>query len=739
VQTTVTFTLLNGYEPQLPPSVSIRAVGEVTFPAGAVTSVTVEDSQPLYIVGFSTRIAEQSTPSASADNTITVSFAFNRRMPLDSAVGVPYSNPIITISGLTNSLSPTILLLNDQAGFAYDATWRTDGSAAPQWDQETGTLVLRPKQDIPKLYTFTVNIRLQNPPLGQDARNVTISLTTDVSIYINDALVKMQTITGFSAQLMRNAPGIAAPLLILDFLQARIGQGAGTPSTDKTNTLTVTLSNRGALVTTAVLTISGLLRAIATIGSLALADASGDASCGLAASCHLFFARAAGGTGGFGLWTGNATLLLYVTKSVPAGSTLQFSFQVKNPSVGQFPPSVSIQSNGPNAVVTAVAMFSDAGNRAPLAVAGFNASSIRQTDQSQGALNSIIVTLQPFTTLLAGTAITLTNLQGASRDPVVGTQLSLVPGCGTPCPFSASDSAGGTEGFGYWQQQGPTGLLAFYLLTPLSAAQVYTFSFQVRNAADGQHAPPISIEASGTDSIVTRIPILSPRGAFEALRIAGFITTFVFQSKAIAAVVNNITLTFSAYNVFTSQPPSFVTMTGLVSTVSTLESDTIRSIQNAYALSDGIFNAVIDSRTFVLNFSKTADSNATGNYSGQYLVVGGELSQIVSYSKINGTITAQVLPPFSSQITTKTTFQIATYPNYVFNSTGTWDLKGGQLIVPVIADTAIGVNYSFYFQVKNPDVTQDALPVSLGSSEIYVSTIRMQAAVGLLAPLYIGG
>ncbi len=59
-------------------------------------------------------------------------------------------------------------------------------------------------------------------------------------------------------------------------------------------------------MTAAVLTISGLLRAIAPVGSLALADVSGDALCSLVASCYLFFAKAAGGTGGFGQWTGNS-------------------------------------------------------------------------------------------------------------------------------------------------------------------------------------------------------------------------------------------------------------------------------------------------------------------------------------------------------------------------------------------------------------------------------------------------
>jgi hypothetical protein len=156
-------------------------------------------------------------------------------------------------------------------------------------------------------------------------------------------------------------------------------------------------------------------------------------------------------------------------------------------------------------------------------------------------------------------------------------------------------------------------------------------------------------------------------------------------------------------------------------------------------LSGGIINAVIDSTTFILNFSKTADSNATGNYAGKYLEVGGELEQIVSYSKVNGTVTVRILTPFSSQVTTKSTFQISTYPNFAFNSTGIWNLTRGQLIVPVIADTEIGLNYSFYFQVKNADKTQISPPVSILCSEIYISTVRMVSGPGLLAPLYIGG
>jgi hypothetical protein len=48
------------------------------------------------------------------------------------------------------------------------------------------------------------------------------------------------------------------------------------------------------------------------VGSISLADASRDESCGQASSCHLYFSSSAGGLPGFGTWGGNGTLILFV-------------------------------------------------------------------------------------------------------------------------------------------------------------------------------------------------------------------------------------------------------------------------------------------------------------------------------------------------------------------------------------------------------------------------------------------
>ena len=739
MQVTATFAVQNGALPQLPPTVSIAAAGEVAFPAAAVTPTSVGDSQALYIVGFTVRAIAQSTPSASALNVISVSFAFNRRIPQTASISDAYSNPSITIAGLTNSQSASLTFLPDQRGFAFDSTWRTDGSAAPAWDQASGSLVLWPKQDIARLYVYTVNFQLTNPGLGQDARNVTISLGADFTFYMFDAVVRVQTIFGFSSQLMTNAAGIYAPLLVVDFLLSQIGQGGGTPSAGRPNTLTVTLTFRGAMVTTGVITISGMSNTAAAAGRRALADASGDSSCGQPSSCHLYFSSSAGGAAGAGNWTAGGTLVLYVVKPIPAGGTARFSFAVTNPAAGQFSPPISIQSNGLNAVVTPVAMGRDAGNAQPLAVAGFNSSSIQQSTQSEGALNTITVSLQPFTTLLAGATLTLSNMIGATLDPKIGIVLSLSPSCNLSCPFNVSDTPGGAHGKASWLLLDRTASFSFYLLSPLWAASPVSFSFQVRNPLYGQDAPAISVEGAGTDSIATRTLLPSPRGAYEAMRIAGFQSTYIYQSKAVAAFINNITVVFRAWNVFTAQPPSFLTITGLVGTFGTGEPSTVRSIYPAYSVSGGFVSAVLDSTTFVLNFSRSTDPSVAGNYSGQYLVIGGENSKMVGYNRTNATVTVQVATPISTAVSPLAQFQIATYPNYVFNSTGVWNMTSGQLLVPFIADTAADLNYSFFFQVKNPSLTQSGVTVSLSSSEIYIPTIQLTPGAVLLAPLYIGG
>ena len=743
-QATVTFTVMNGAEPQLPPTVSILSNGEVAVPAAAVTPSTNSDLQPLYIVGFMTRIAAQSTPSASAINTITVSFAFNRHMAVSASPSDIYSNPSITISGLTNSQSPTVELLADQSGFPYQDTWRTDGSAAPSWDQGSGTLILWPVADIAKLYVYTVNFLLQNPPYGQDGRNVTFTLGTTLSIYLGTALVAQEAIADFSSQLAHNAPGTLAPLLVLDFLLATIGQGAGTPSAGLANTLTVTLTFRAQVVTTGALTISGLDNALAAVGPLAIADASGDASCGQPSSCNLYFSSAAGGSPGYGRWAGNFTLVLYVVKTIPAGATVKFSFVVTNPAAGQLSPSISVQCNGFNSVITLVAMQKDVGNAQPLTVAGFNASSIRQSTQSQGALNTITVSFQPLTTLLKDAYVVITNFQNPKVDPVVGIFLSLEPSCNGSCPFNASDTPSDQAGLANWIYAASTASLSFYLLSPIPALSTAYFSFQIRNPTAGQDSPTISIQVSGTDSVITNTLLPSPYGAFEVLRVAGFRNTYVSQSKAVFAFVNNITVSFTAYNVFTAQPPSFLTISGLVGTLDTGQ-HAVRSIQNAFVVSWGVVASVFSGTSFALNFNvstnPSAGNSSGANYSGYYLAIGGDLRQIVSYTRKNTTSFVQVTvaSQFSFAVARFSSFQISTYPNYAFNATGAWNITSGQLIVPITSDTVIGDNYSFYFQVKNPNVIQAGVQVYAASSEISISAVSMTEIPGILQPLYIGG
>ena len=745
-QVTVTFAVTNGYEPQNSPAVSITSYGEVAVPAAAVTPSANGDAQPLYIVGFTTRIAAQSTPSSAALNTITVSFAFNRHMSIAASSSDYYSNPSITISGLTNSLSPTIQLLPDQSGFPYQDTWRTDGSAAPTWDQSTGTLILWPAQDIAKLYVYTVNFLLQNPPFGQNARNVTVSIGTTFSVYLGTLLVEQVVINDFSSQLMHNAPGILAPLLILDFLLATIGQGAGTPSAGLPNTLTVTITVRASIATTGALTIAGLDNAVVAAGPLAIKDASGDSSCGQPSSCNLFFSSAAAGAPGYGRWEGNGTLVLFVVKTIPAGAIVKFSFVVTNPLAGQLSPSISVQSNGLNAVVSVVAMQKDTGNAQPLAVAGFNSSLIRQSTQSQGGLNTLTISLQPFTTLLSGAFVTITNFQNPTLDPASGLVLSLNPICNLSCPFNASNTPAGVAGLADWVYAARTASLSFYLLSPIAAASTVSFSFQVRNPSAGQDAPSISIGVLGTDSVVTQTLLPSPRGAFEVLRVAGFKSSYVSQSKAVFSFTNNITISFTAFNVFAAQPPSYLTIGGLVGTFDTGQK-TVRSIQNAYVVSGGIISSVLSSTSFGVNFNISNDpgaGNVSGsNYSGYYLAIRNDLRQITSFTRKsqNTTISVQVTvaSQFSSPVVRFTTFKIATYPNYIFNSSGAWNITTGQLVVPIVADSDIAANYSFYFQVKNPNVIQSGVTVWLGSSEIYIATISMTEIPGILQPLYIGG
>jgi hypothetical protein len=541
-QYVLSFQLLNGPIPQVSPLAYIEVRGSIVSQKVTMTRATGTLS-PLFITTVYATLS-QSTPSQNVINKLTLNISSYSSI-LSSTVQMIISNMVNTFTSDSNQNIP---LSCDTSTFGMNGAW----------NKSTGTLIIQPVGTLAAGQNYTVCFLLSNPNFGQDSPAISIEVQALVQGADNSSSI--------SKRLIGKDSGNLAPLLIADFLNVTLGQS--TTSQGATNTITATLIPRIALYSTAVITLSGLSKAIVDVGEIALADASYDSSCGQSSSCHLYFASASGGTAGNGMWLGSGNLTLYVVNIINPNTMVKFSFSVTNPTAGQYSPAISIESSGLDSIMTAVAVSKDSGNSAPLAIAGFSTTVISQSTPSQGAINTLTVSLWPYTTLPFNTTLTISNLQGVSLpDSVIAlsdpSDAAAQAACNqqSRCSKAFSDSPGGLIRRSRWNNQSKQ--LTAFLLTNWSVQTLFSFSFPVTNPLLQQASPDVLISSAGNNGIIS--PLILSKDAWNnaPLLIAGFTLKEIRQSNPLNSATNTIYINCSLNIRLQPSFAIFITIRGL--------------------------------------------------------------------------------------------------------------------------------------------------------------------------------
>jgi hypothetical protein len=522
------FAIQNADVSQESPNITVKAVGGDFDISPSLVRKAVGDSAPLKIVGLLQRIMAQSTASIGAINTITVTV---------SASGAMLPETEIRIDGLTGTTTPSGDIKISCA--QHPATFRTMG----KWNITTGTVRIWVQKATMPYQSYALQFNLTNPQTGQLSPNIGIAAYKPVGATAIDISEDCNCSNSTDRMILRReliqkAIGNRAPLLVAGFSTKGIGQS--TASASSTNVITVTMSTYSALTVqqSSRISISGLLGSSTPTGALTLT------------SPNKTVFTAVFGTQG--MWYQmNGTLVLTVLSESTAGDTYVFSFLILNPSDGQNSTAINIVSTGTQSSVTS--MDKAHGNLAPMLVADFISQSCGQSDASQGATNTITITLRTRTSLLPGTWVTISGLTGSVVPDSTSISVTTIK--------SPSPSSSHFQGQGSWTRI--DGVMRLYVQESTQPREDYVLSFSLRNPYVGQVSPePMFISSGGTVTIDAR-PLSKSSDNAAPLLVAGFSKKLVYQNEedAVAYAVNN------TQGLLPARP---ITITVLFSTTSSL-------------------------------------------------------------------------------------------------------------------------------------------------------------------------
>ena len=434
------FVVQNSEFSQESQNVSIRATGIGFDIATRSVQRAVGDAAPLKIVGWVTKMIAQSTASIGEINTISVTI---------STSGAMRPGTEIRINGLTGATTSSgdIAILCPQ----HPSTFRNTGS----WNVTTGTLVIRVDFLTAPYTQYAISFDITNPLTGQ--------MSPDIAIagYYNGVACLRQV-------MMEKANDNGAPMLVASFWSKKIGQSS--VSASSLNTITVTMSMYSALQAdqSARISISGLLGSDTPSGTLQLNSDNGTR----------FYSR-------FGTeadWhQSNGTLVLTVVADSEMTVNYLFSFELMNPADGHNSTTINIVSTGTSSNVHR--MVNGEGNNAPMLVADFLVAKLGQSDASQGAINTLTITLQTRASLAPGTVITISGLTGS----IVSDSQSIPVQCPGACASFRNE--------GSWAKL--DGIFKLVVDSYTEAGKNYLLAFVLRNPHVPQVTPAPACQQAG--------------------------------------------------------------------------------------------------------------------------------------------------------------------------------------------------------------------------------------------------
>jgi hypothetical protein len=420
---------------------------------------------------------------------------------------------------------------------------------------------------------YTVILQVQNPPFKQTAPTFKIQtsgLLSTSSLTVLDSGVgstKVLAVAGVSAQISQS-----------------------TPIARRNNKLTLGLEFTVPFRVGERVTIEALKGAFRQSGGISLQDESFNNSCGAFASCHTFFSSQPNGEQGFGMWLHEA-MILYVVKPLEVFVRYQFSFNVTNPSYSQNPPPIFVAATGFNFSVKETLVSPGLGNAAALYVSGFLMQVISQSNPSQGALNTIQISLLMNIDFYGN--ITVSGLQGSSTS----SQLLALSSIGNEFSNVASWS----------QAEGILVVTAHGLLKNVT----YSFSFDLENSMSGQVSPLVQIFGEGA-ALIPNTNMTKGDLNTAPLLVAGFVEAYISQSTASQFGLNTITVRVRCIPGFSLMQGSIIRIYNLVG--SSTPSSSALEIQSvpSHALSHmGSFNSTTGTLDVFLENTVWAQSTSS--------------------------------------------------------------------------------------------------------------------------------
>jgi len=542
------FVVTNPNDGQDSPVVNISSSGIMIMPS-AMVKATEHNYAPLLIARFVIANISQSAPGQDVDNTLTLWVSTNvnifaacpqpsLRLGECSSIRVSGLGGSATVSGILPVISRGSILSN-----------------SADWSRDSSSTQIDFTSDLLKHNLLQFRFTLHNPPVVNEVQDVNVELRGTIRS---------------RAYLMDKGQDDAGPLLVIGILQKDIRQT--TPSVRAPNVITIVFKTTISLPENTFITVTGLLGSVT-------AQALGSAYINVSS-----LSSQEGNFSNVGFWNWTASSLVLKTTAKTRGmEAYMLSFELQNGEVGQISPDVTILSKDPSYSLSPVLMEKGERNAAPMLIASFASKHIMQRNPSASSDNILIVTLESTADLLKGTNITISGLLGVDTpdDDVMRINISSAFGVGIEvsnkhCPFGET---------GVWSQKNGTlivtvcegeklfnsnGTFTGNVSTPvMERRRFYSFSFMLRNGAQFQEVPSISIESAGTAITKTRMDYGLLNEA--PLLIAGFRYLIVGQSTVSQSTssfntINSITVTFSTNVELKGNEDSKLTISGLLGT-----------------------------------------------------------------------------------------------------------------------------------------------------------------------------
>ena len=451
------------------------------------------NAAPLQVLGFTSSSIGQSSASAGAVNTVTITF----RSSGDLDAELLGRRTLIVISGLQGSQTKdsanlALARLSDSARAAFGST--------AVWKQAAGALILRLVANLEGRVDVVLSVDLVNPQTPQDSPRVTIQASQGLVI---------------RPIRVAQADGLARPLLVAGFSRALVIQS--TPSQGADNLLTVSLACNFPLLNneTTIITIDGL------VGS----DTAGGVYLALSGPNASMFGDGTGWNTHKAYWRHARQIEFRAEAEAAANQAFSVAFVLKNPSSGQASPELSVRASGLTFSTAWQPVDKGAGNLAPLLVASWSFLSIGQSNARPSDLNTLTVTVASSCELGGPGQQVFLHIEGLDNAswpqaaPVSDKANNLVT-LTTGAAYTSLSATNATNSTNARVAKKLTLRIASNA-SSLPAGRLYAFRLNVTNPAQVQPPPRVLLSLTG-DISIGPTAAHTPEGIGAALRVFSF-------------------------------------------------------------------------------------------------------------------------------------------------------------------------------------------------------------------------